>query len=85
MDAKGVNPNAFMRVPLMMINAAAPSESVEELGAVTVPVDLNAGFTDRNFSSFRLLTSSSVVTHLLGLPRPPGTSIGIISSAKRLF
>src|SRR3954463_13030210 len=63
--------------------AAAPSDIGDELGAVTVPLaSAKAGLTARSLVSLSFEHSSSTSTTLSGLPRPPETVTGTISSLK---
>ena len=61
--ARGVSPSSRARLSLITSNAAAPSESAEELPAVTVPfTGSNAGFSAASPSrlvSSRITSSKS--------------------------
>ena len=67
------------------ITAAAPSESGDALGAVTVPVlGMNAGLMLFSFSMFSgRSVFSSLSTMVSGLPRAPGMVMGAISTFVR--
>ncbi|MNF02246.1 hypothetical protein D3C80_2013680 [compost metagenome] len=83
MRARGFTPRRAASSALSSTVAAAPSEMLEELAAVTVPSFLKAGFSDgmRSMSDLPGCSSCAYSTS----PLRPATFTGTISSTKAPF